>query len=608
MTTLIKYVGATPISELSITGKPGTWQPGEIQSRTDADAALFQASGMWKTASASSLFPDGSVPLSAAINGDGVLEFTGGLIGTKRMGIGFLCDSLGMGGVAVQAQQFLGLKKPWWISTSVVNTALGGGTWLGGAMVDGFAPAGASGTLRTDGAGNLQWMYAGDAYGPLVDVRAGGFFVLQSATSPFGCWVYVRGGTAFPTVAGTGAVTTAGNPGVCDYTLYGFTAWVAGMLGDAFPSYDHSAINGSTSTDVLLRADQALSRDYDAIVILIGTNDAPTSADAAVALASRICAIIDKAVVRANRVYVGDVWINATYSSDQLKWMALACKKVAAYCAKTSKAKFWSAYDLLVSQTGLPTTQRPGAFNTTETPPGVHLLPWGAYLAASRLVDMIRSDFRLPVTSSRRAGNELFDATFGTGAWNSNPTLRGTGGTLVGTPGVTGTCPDGSRFSRSGGDQVCTTSFENAPDGGMPFFAMSVSGNSVAGSYHELAFSGGDANGFLLPAGISVGDSYRIVCELCVYGVTDPGLAIFSVAATHPQANGTSQVDTLMTLATRPLATFTTENPILRLSSSPCVLDSVSGKWILRVRIGAATGGGAAKIGIRELKVEKVIS
>lgn len=84
MPTLIKYIGTSPISELSITGKPGTWQPGEIQSRSDADAALFQVNGNWKTVSASSLIPDGSTPVSATRNLDGGIGISAMLRAIQR--------------------------------------------------------------------------------------------------------------------------------------------------------------------------------------------------------------------------------------------------------------------------------------------------------------------------------------------------------------------------------------------------------------------------------------------------------------------------------------------------------------------------------------------
>ncbi len=536
--------------------------------------------------------------VSAFPSGEGIESWAAGapagLIPTRRLPLAFWGDSRTMGSVAVQPQGFTALKKPWWVATTINFTNLGGGAWIGGGLVDGFAPSGAAGTLQTDGTGKLQWAYSGDMYGPLVDVSSGGFFLLQSGTSPYGILVYVRGGTAAPP-AGTGAVTTTGNPGIGDWTMYGYSCWVAGMLGDAFPGYEHFGINGSNTTDLLLRADQHLVKDYDAIVIHIGTNDSPTTAASAQATAARITSIVDKALTRANRVYVVDEMLNGVFSTAQKQYMALAMKSVADYCETKSRTRFCSAYDLLVSQTGLPTSQRAGAYNADT----IHLVPWGAYLAASRVVDMIRADFRLQSgTNARRAGNYVYDSTFKTGAWNANPTLRGTSGTVTGSAGITGTAPDSWTLSRGGSAQLCTTSFDTAADGGLPFFSMAVS-NGTTSNYHELTQT------FSVPAGIAVGDAYKVSCEMCIYGATTPGLAIFSVAAVHNQANTVQQIDTLATLSSRNLDTFATENPVLRLTSTPCILDTVANTITLRIRVGGANGGGAGKIGFREFKIEK---
>lgn len=509
--------------------------------------------------------------------------------GLKARRMVFIGDSLSAGGTLNSPQASISQGRPWWFNTtSITLTNLGAGSWLVAGFVNGLAPSGAAGTLRTDGNGYLQWAYTADSYGALVDCRAGGFFELQSGTSAYSIYVYVRGGTAFPASVGTGAVTTSGLPAIGDYNLLGFSTFVAGMVGDLFTNYDTYAIAGATSSDVLLFADQAVASGGDAACVLVGVNDAPASAANAQSSITNIKAVIQKALAKFGRVYVGDMFPYTAASATIQKYMALVSLEIERYCATYRNVRFWTAYDRLITANALPTANKTGCFHTDN----LHLMPYGAYVAAKPLVDMILQDF--PTYKHRRCGNDAYDSTLTTGAWNSNPTLRGTAGTVTGGVGITGTAPDSWTLNRSGSTQTCTTSFVAAPDGGIDFFTMALA-SATAGDYHELSQS------VTVPAGINAGDYFQITGEVSIGAMTGNGVSTFQM-----QANGNGNVQASYLFQTgRNVATFNTENPVLQFKSQPQKLISGTTSFTMRMRVGAAASA-TGTVGVREFRIEKV--
>lgn len=504
----------------------------------------------------------------------------------------FIGDSLTAGGSLNSPQQSISQGRPWWCnSTSITLTNLGAGSWLVAGFVNGLAPSGAGGTLRTDGNGYLQWAYTADSYGALVDCRNGGFFELQSGTNAYSIYVYVRGGTAYPASVGTGAVTTSGLPHIADYNTYGFTTFAAGMLGDMFSTYDTWGIAGATSTDVLLFADQAVASGGDAAVILVGVNDAPATATAAQTTIANTKAIIQKALAKFGRVYVGDIFPYTAASATVQKFMGLVSLEIERYCAQIRNVRFWTAYDRLITPNALPTANRTGAFHTDN----LHLMPWGAYMAAKPLVDMVLQDF--PPYKHRRCGNDAYDSTLTTGSWNVNPTLRGTAGSGSGSGGVTGTVPDSWSITRSGATQAAVGAFAAASDGGIDFYTLAVSG-ATAGDYHELSQS------VSVPAGISAGDYFQVTCEVQIGAISGgTGLSTFQA-----QLNSNGNIQGVYLFQTgRNIATFGTELPVLQLKSQPQKLVGGTTSFTMRLRIGA-TASASATIGLREFRIEKVLA
>jgi len=508
----------------------------------------------------------------------------------------FLGDSLTWGGANGRASGFFD-GRIWYQLSTPVTTNLGGGNWLVQCMVEGTAGT-AGGTLQTDGRGNLQWKYSTDSYGPLVNVSQGGFFYLTSGTlANSGIFVTVRGATAAPTVAGTGAVTTAGLPTIADYNLLGYVAWVAGALGETFSDYQSYGISGCNTADVLKFTPQALATDVEAVFILIGVNDIPATSAAAAVTVANIKAIIDLSAAKARRVYVNEIFPWPLGSQTQQKFLSLVSNAIRLYCRTKSNVRFCTAYDKMfapnASTISSYTDARSGVFNTDS----LHLMPYGAWVAARPVVAAVLQDYQLePV---RRAVLDVWDSTLQTGSLNLNPSLRGTAGSPQGSAGITGTVPDSYLLTRSGTTQTCTTSFDAATDGGIDWWSMSVAG-ATSGDYHMLRQS------ITLPAGVAVGDYIRISVEMQVFSTTSPGLSTLQV-----QANSNSNIQSaypFQVTVGRNVNTFTTELPTNRWFSEPMkLLPGVTG-FDLIIRVGAdATGGtGAGKVGFRELRMEKV--
>lgn len=486
--------------------------------------------------------------------------------------------------------------RPWWgSSTAFVNTNLGGTTWIITIALDGRAAAGSTGTLETDGAARLRWTFTGDTAGPWVDVSLGGFFILSSGTSIYQLQVACRNSTAANVTlpgAGSGAVSISGISAIISWELLGFPAWVAGAMGETFSDYQLWGISGDTTANLLSRTPQALAAvDPGAIVILIGTNDNPTTAALANTCAANIIATIDLCYARCRMVYVGDIFPRTDASATVRKYLALASTKVRDYCRTKPGIRFWSAVDHLSDPSALPVTLLTGAYHTDN----LHLMPYGAYRASIDLVRQLTYDF-MP-DKHRKGMVDTYDATMITGAWNANPNLKGTAGTATASRGITGTVPDSWTLNRAGGaggTQTCTTSFDTATDG-TSWWSMSVA-NAGASDSHTVSQS------VAIPAEIANGDLFRCVIEFKIFA---------AVAITSFQANALSNSNNIGTYAfwiTRNLATFTTgEQPECVLASEPVTKIAGMTTITLAMRLGGAAAS-SGKVGIKSFRLEKVVT
>lgn len=518
----------------------------------------------------------------------------------RLVGLG---DSLTYGG---QPYRYRGLWSGKGFYIASLNTSTLGATWVIDVAIDGGAPTHPDGLLETDGAGNLRWTLTGDGTpGPWTNVANGGWYYLSSGTSPYGLYCSVRGGTAPPASATSGAVTTsaAAVPNIQDYNLLGYWPWLAGALGDTFSDYEAYGISGATTADILKFTPQALATDVEAVVILMGVNDNPTTAAVAATLIANTKATIDLARAKARRVYVCDIFPYPGATATVQKFLALASSAIRAYCRTKQNVRFVSAFDRLYSPNASSITgyasARAGCFNPGDS---LHLMPYGGYQAGAPIVTAVAQDY--PIEPIRRSAIETWDSTLQVGAWNSNPMLRGTAGTVTASQGTTGTTPDGTTLQRAGTTQLCTTSFDASlganglSDGGADWFCLSVSG-AAANDYHKLIFPA-----VAVPAGVNVGDYFQITVETKPFSTSGTGIAIFSVQA---NSNALIQNAYLHQLQSgRQLATFTTEQPPLLLRSEPQKLVAGVTSFDLQVRLGADSGGGTGKVGFRILRIDKV--
>lgn len=483
------------------------------------------------------------------------------------------------------------------------------GSWVVNLLIDGKAPASSSGSLETDGAGRLRWTFTGDALpGPWVDMTKGGWAYLNSGSSSYGLHVSVRGGTKPPATPGIATVSAGVTiPQLGEYNPLGFLAWFAGCMGDTFSSYDSYAISGATSTDVLKFAEQALAVGYEAGGLMINVNDFASVTTVAQGQAAAILAvnnnkaIIDKMCASLRYVYVSEDFPWPGGNAVASKYQALASQLIRDYCCTLPNVRFVSSADKMVDPNGNTFAGRTGVYYSADN---IHLQPYGANIAASPLVAAVRQDY--PTTALRRSNYTTYDSLLGIGWWNSNPGLRGSGGSGSGSNGVTGPVPDGYSLTRSGTAQTCSTRF--APDvptdgtaPGPDWYCLAVLGAAV-NDYHQLSIP------VTVPADlVGTNTPFRLVVEYKLFTTTNTGINIFSVQA---NGNGNIQSDYLVQITDqRGFANFTSEGPVQRLRSEPQLLLPGTNSFSLRVRVGAnGVGSGGGEIGFRIVGIEKATS
>jgi hypothetical protein len=501
----------------------------------------------------------------------------------------FLGDSLTFAGSPGRAPTIFD-GRTWWINTSL-STPTNFQNFVVTAMLDGGAgPAG--GTLASDAQGRLSWAYSGDSAGSSVDCSTGGWFYLPSGTLPnSGILVAIRGGTT-PPLSVSSAVTTAGLKYIQDFNLIGFPAWVAGAMGEYFSDYQVFAMSGATSTDVMKFAPQTFSKIAEAAIMLVGVNDGSTTAAQATSVAANIVATLDIALTSSRRVYVVDIFPYPAGSATTNRFNNLVGTLVRKAVAMRPRSKFLSSFgDLVSPQASGTAVGKSGVFHTDN----LHLMPFGAYIAAKQVVNQLRADFGFGIPRRDTVGT--WDSTLKVGSWGPNPCLRGTGGTVTAGHGITGTAPDNWTVARVGSTQLCTTSFEAASDGGIDWWAMSLT-SPAAGAEHTLT------QVLAVPAGVNVGDYFRVSVEMKFFSTISPGLSLLQVQA---NSNSNAQSDYLVQTS-RNVEFFGAEQPELFFSSEPQKLLSGTTTFTLTARLGLnATGGtAAAKIGFRNLRIERV--
>ena len=505
----------------------------------------------------------------------------------------YLGDSLSYAAQPLEAPTIFDGRTFWTTSTPVL-TNLGAGQWIVYVQVDSRCPSGASGTLETDGSGNLRWTANSDTAGPYVDVSSGGWYLLESGTINKGILVAVRGATT-PPAAGTGAVTTSGIAVTQSFQLTGYAAWVAAGLGNTFSSHQVYGISGATTADIRLFAPQAFNVPAEICCLLMGVNDLPDNATKAATSLANIIATIDICRANCKKLYVIQTFPNPSGGITIEKFLELVSRGVKQYCEGLKEnVQFVSSYGRMVDPTNSMSVSVIGRTGVYYTIDNLHLMPYGACQVSKDVLRAITADY--PVNPSVKTIKDVWDTTLHIGSLNTNPSLRGVAGTVVAAKGVTGTAPDGYTLTRTGAAQLCTTSFvADTVNNGLDWYCLDIS-NGTNGDYHELNMD------VAIPSGVSVGNFIRLCAEFKVFECTGEGLNTLQF-----QANANSSIQNIYLLvSSRNVATFTsTDNPELYLESLPQKLVSGVTTFTIRIRVGGRVGA-TGKIGIRLCRLEKV--
>ena len=587
MAKTLQYWGSGNFQEHPYTGRIVTWTEKEKQTVDDAIATKLLASGAGFVLDNDET---GEVVTSRIDPVTGGIEHLLALGPKKALQkmpgrMCFFGDSLTAGG-NLGAFTSAAKGKSWYSQCALTTTNLGGGTWVVAAY-QGVGSA-AAGSVRTDGNGSLQWNYNNEGYGPLVNVSSGGFYVLQpGGATTVECLVIVRGGTAFPTSAGEGALTSAGILTSIQQESYGYRWFI--NTADRFTSVETWAVVGSVAADVYGYIQQAILEPgtIAASVMLCGTNDTPATASAALTLVEQIKTNIKALAANSGVVYVGAIPPNTSVSAAARLFYQRVNEQIYKYCKQFGNVRFWNPWPYLSSPDAVATALRTGAYHTDN----LHFKPFGAYLCAKPLNNMLLLDFASE-DDSNMAG--VWDSTMLSGPWNANPALRGTGGTVTGGHGITGSAPDNWTLSRSASTQLLTTSFTAADDEKLSWFTMAYS-NGDGSDYHKLTQS------VTVPSGISVGDEFVIEAEICVFAQTGNGLSTLTVQT----SSGQIVYALAQFTSSRGIATLGAENPKTVVTSAPQKLRTGTTSLTLELRVGGATGA-TGSVGFRRFRILKV--
>lgn len=480
-----------------------------------------------------------------------------------------------------------------WGTMTGISNLNSAGSWVAQANLDGRAPS-AGGVLATDGKAQLQWTYSGDSAGPWVDVSAGGFFEIPSATAQRGVFVAINKGKN-RTTAASDTLTNSGIVQRLTGPLHCFSELVRDSLGPTV-SVTTAGIPGDTVAGITSRWPQVLSSSSvtDAVIILIGTNDLPSSSAAAMTLADTLIAALPKIGACAKRVYVGGIFprTDAFGTTAVRNALALFSEILREYCeSNPSRFRFWDAWPVLVSGSATDGSTKSGVMFTD----GLHLMPYGAWLAKNVLVTEMLSDWSIPGPSEASRGYILWDSTSRRGSLNPNPLYKGSGGTGSGSGGVTGTVPANTGITRSGGTQTCALTTAASTDG-QDTLVFTLAGSTTALDYHEVTQT------WSLPSGLAAGNTVAFEIDIEVQQAD-----LLAKLEAVMIANGNLQ-STYWGQGSRAFTNFSgSVTHRARMRSQPITIVSGVTSFTMRLRIGTESGGSAV-IALRRFEAIEVIA
>lgn len=473
-------------------------------------------------------------------------------------------------------------------NTSGITTGAGGlnsvagGSWINNYAIDGRAPAGAGGVLETDGAGRLRWTYTADAAGPWVDVSAGGFFEIPSATDARGIFVAICKNRQRAT-ATSETLAVAGFPNSNIGSPILFPSWLQAALGPGV-AMSHYGISGDTLDNIISRGAQAWANSPDALVTLIGVNDSPATAAEADALAAKYISWSETAIQFVPMLYVGGVFPQASSSVAARQHLSRFSESMRRYAlTRPLQVRYWDEYNRMAHPTATDGTCRTGVQHTDL----LHLMPFGAALAGNgNLLQQLMQDWSLPTAAQRSRAISPWDSTTRSGYVNTNPLLKGSAGTGSGSNGVTGPVPDGWAVTRSGANQTCVLSTQSLPDA-PDAFVVTVANASAASEYHQFSQS------VAAPTGIAVGDFIALEFDGQLLQAT-----LIGTLQAQLVTNGNTK-GTYLLQPTRAVSTFASGvlQPPINLRSEPIKYEAGMFPMTLTMRFGGGFGSAAGSSG-----------
>lgn len=482
-----------------------------------------------------------------------------------------------------------------WDTTGLSNLNVSG-SWLVSPVFDGRGASGTAGTLSTDGAGRLRWQWTSDAApGAWVDVSDGGFYEIPSVTPERNMYVSVIRDHQ-PAVAASD-VLTATVAGLVKRVFASSHAY-SEMLRDVLPgvSVTSYGISGDRVGNVAARWGQMLdSSTPDAIIVLIGTNNVPTSVATAQTYAATTVAMLREMQSTGIRVYVGGMFPRTDVAAASRDALSTYSDILRDFCAENGQFVYWDAWPVLVSGSATDGTLKSGAFHTDN----LHLMPYGAWLAKNVIMGKLQNDWALPGALDSSRGYVAWDSASRTGSVNANPKFKGSGGTGSGSGGVTGTVPASWTITRTAGTQTCALSTSTNSDGQDSWVWTLADSTSAAtigtGDYHQLTET------VTLPSGLGEGDF--VVFELDMEIQQADLLQKLEVAMV---ANSNIQ-SAYWGVASRTFSNFagSVSHRVTVRSERLKIMAGVT-SFTLRIRAGTASGGSAV-LAFRRLEVLEVV-
>lgn len=340
-----------------------------------------------------------------------------------------------------------------------------------------------TGVLKTDGAGNLAWNYNSEGFGAWVDVSSGGFFTVPSGGGVNNLCVKIVNARQNPSpVQDTISSFVAYSSMISDGGANLFSSFLQDELGLAC-SVRMWGITGDHAQGVATRWQQMLDYEgqVDAVGILIGTNNQPATAEAAIDLFNVVSNTIDEISARVKVVFVGGLFPRSDVSAGIQSNMQLYSKLLQKKCDDSSgNLVYWDAYSFLVDPATTTGALKATAYHTDN----LHFVPYGAWLAKNALAEQIRLKFNILRNDYPRRGYVPYNEATGVGSLNLNPFYLGSGGTGSGSGGITGSVPNNCSAARSAGTQTMALSSVSGLSQNQ--LRIELAGSTTTSDYHDL--------------------------------------------------------------------------------------------------------------------------